>query len=155
MAATSAAPAQAGGDAPAPAQRKSAANISTVAGLAAWRNGVTVVARVVEGCKRVIKSKLRAPMGAKELLPPDGAPEPRHQWYAVVADGTAAISVVLTMGGETHRRAASARLARFHAQARGSRRRAPGKRRPCTCPTPAPPPAARCRAAASPLASQF
>ncbi|CAE7227477.1 unnamed protein product [Symbiodinium sp. KB8] len=88
--------ADAGGAAPALMEP----DVCTVADLMSWKNGVTVVARVLSAPKEVQRSSLRAPMGARDLLPPGGAAPSRSHWFAVVADGTAAISAVLVTGGE-------------------------------------------------------
>ncbi|KAA0152600.1 hypothetical protein FNF27_03884 [Cafeteria roenbergensis] len=86
--------ADAGGAAPALMEP----DVCTVADLMSWKNGVTVVARVLSAPKEVQRSSLRAPMGARDLLPPGGAAPSRSHWFAVVADGTAAISAVLVTG---------------------------------------------------------
>jgi hypothetical protein len=80
---------------------KSAPIISTVLGLKDWTNGVTVAARVVSSkATAVQRITLRTPMGAAHLTPPSGEVAPTTHWTAVVADGTAAITVYFLTDGK-------------------------------------------------------
>lgn len=80
---------------------KSAPIMSTVLGLRDWTNGVTVAARVISSkVVEVQKITLRTPMGAMFLVPPSGEVPPTTHWTAVVADGTAAVTVYFLTNGE-------------------------------------------------------